>query len=365
MDLLERACTKRLQRDDLTKLERIESLRLRAASHWHRKQFKKVIANLSLALRLNPRNAKLQIFMSQAAFRLRYMGLTLTHLKEAFSLAPHDAQLHRHSASVLRYYGREKDALKSVNKALELNPDDPYAHYLKADILVGFDQHHLAFKHTQRLLRLDKDELNKHGTIGAYYRILDMTTGVRVLHARILSRLGRTKEAERIFDDLINEQPTAIMYTLRASFYDDLPLGPGNPGWDKEITSDVMKAIRLDPKLGGAWALLSFKLHEQNHFELALMAINRSIEVSPTDGSTPFRYWEKSRILQDMGDKQKSIASGIDAFEIAFLMTPSIVEQLTNKLRRHGYWTDTEPPKGLTPDLRDAITACRTDPRCW
>jgi tetratricopeptide (TPR) repeat protein len=203
------------------------------------------------------------------------------------------------------------------------------------------------------------------GTYYWYGRHMPFAAAVQLHHASILGMLGRPSEAEAIVDRLVQSDPSALILNGRAEFLMSLPVGLGHRSRMKDAVVDAERATELDPEYLRAWQVYAKALQYLRRHDEALAAMDRALALSPVDSGMVDMLWLRSRMLQDLNRKGEAVDVGLMAFGVALRTEPSLVQLLLARISTHGYWQSWQPLKGMSQELRDAVTACRSDPQCW
>jgi tetratricopeptide (TPR) repeat protein len=287
------------------------------------------------------------------------------HIEQALRLNRDSAENYYLAGRIaLRLRGRQK-ALVYFDRALRLNPDHLHARYERVNLLRQLRRDEDALKDTQWLIDHKQAEMAKAGTLFWYGRRMPFEAVMKLHHASILGMLGRPDEGEAIVNRVIESGASAVMLNARAEFLMSLPVGLGHPSRMKDAVIDAERATDLDPDYLRAWQTYAKALQYLRRHDEALAAIDRALVLSPVDSGLVDMLWLRSRMLQDLKRKSESVEVGLMAFGVAFRTEPSLVQLLLARISSHGYWQEGRSANGPSDELRDAITACRSDPQCW
>lgn len=205
---------------------------------------------------------------------------------------------------------RAREALTAgdINKARECveqieNKDDPECQYMQAELLIAQDKVEEADQFLRQYFStIPPDEYqdfvmdvsniyNDYGLNDKAYEWMMRTKGddsndFKELMARTLFGLGKYKDSERIFNELLDKNPYSTQYwnaLASAQFM--------NEDFTNAITSSEY-AIAIDPKNPEGLLSKANGLYQLGNYEEAILYYNRYIEVARADEFVPQIYQE-------------------------------------------------------------------------
>ena len=362
---LEAACTMRLAQGGLTPDERVSAIYLRGYDKIRQSEYRDAIADLDEGLKLAPNHSRMHRQRAYSAYRLRDYSAAVHHVRRSIELYSEGPAAHVLLADIANAMGDQATAFASYEAAIGLDVDQSYARLRRAQMNSTAGRQVEALKDTSWLMAQPRGVIANGGKAGHYGSIaypLDVTT--RLVHADVLARIDRRDEADAVMAAIVAERPTGEMYAQRAFYFHLLPSGPQRPARNDEAIADAMQAVLLAPDYYFGWHVLAISLQRKGQHAEALTALDESIELGGWTLGSPDQLWRRSRILQDLGKREEAIEYGVLAFDVSFRGSRSHVALLMQALVLRGYWLQKTLPSAMTEDLRDAITACRSDPLC-
>ena len=171
---------------------------------------------------------------------------------------PEMSQLFELRAHIHLMQQNKEKAAADLDEAVRLSPDNAEVHLERAEFFISVDDWHHALEDVDEFLLQMPDSMPAHNIRGY-----------------ALTGLGRQQEALREFDKVIAAQPTAQAYYGRAW---------ARPRWqpDDKI-ADLDAALKIDPKLGGAYRMQGQIYLEEADFPAAIKALGNSLRLMPND----------------------------------------------------------------------------------
>ena len=279
----------------------------------------------------------------------------------AARLDPDNPYTQRQCGSILRYLGRNEDALAAFGAAIELGDHGADAYLGRAVILNALGRHDEALDAANQALRLEPDNARATGIRGDTYRELE-----------------RYDEAMTDLNDAINrdhEFPWAFIsrgevYRERGDnekalidFGRAIDLAPGSAsaiasrgrtyrmmGQCEKALDDLNEALRLDPGYAFAIANRGEAHRMMGEYEKAVTDFGRAIDLNPAFAAA---IASRGQAYQDMGQYEKAVTD----FGRAIDLDPGFVWAIANRGRT--YRMMGQYGKALD-DLNEAL---RLDPR--
>lgn len=236
----------------------------------------------------------------------------------------------------------------------------------------------------------------------AALRINKTSTDAQMQYATTLTALGRDKEALTIYQDLLNQTPTAdsailIPYgkTLNAVGDYEAALStliqvttkyPENQdAWNQlaaayaglsryeEAITSVRRSLQISPENSGGWGQLGTVLYGQGRFYEAIAALEKSIRLSPDEPAYPVtlgdcwvalsQYQEAIDVYQTILEKNQTHTTVLQKLGDLYTKTGKIPEASEMYARARGdSQGETEPlsetrPSNQTPEVTDAYSS--------
>lgn len=260
------------------------------------------------AVDLNPLSADLRMALGGCLLDLNRPAEAEREYRRAADLAPMNARAAIGIGESLAAQGLYDDALAAFLRASGYEPDSPDPYLAIARMHAGREHWTLAAEHYRAALRLSPG--NRQARIGlisvlnsgrmyaqalqeaeATLRIVPNDLDVQANLAIALDGLGRYDEAVALYQKLLAEAPSAILW--------------GNLGWTQynagkyaEAIESSRKALEMDPKLAYVRLNLGLFYAVQNRWEEARREYSAALEVA-TDADIRSG-------LQDVLDAMKS-----------------------------------------------------------
>ena len=156
-----------------------------------RQQFDSARAHLEKAVKMAPGNPDVQYLMGMLEYAQQHYDLARAKFEAAISIYPtHERALVALGELQLRA-GQPDQAAQTLEKAYQVNGADWRMHYLLAYAYVGKKEYEKARLHAERAAELGKER-------GA---------SARLLLAHILAGEGKTADAKRVFDSVMQDFP--------------------------------------------------------------------------------------------------------------------------------------------------------------
>jgi tetratricopeptide (TPR) repeat protein len=208
--------------------------------------------------------------------------------RKALELAPDDALTHYNLALALNYKGDLKPAVEQFEAALQLKPKWSEAHYGLGAALYELHDQDGARKELQAAL--ERDPAN---------------TVARRLLARIYLEQNNPSAAEGELLKAIQSKPSADSYI-------ELGLAEGQLGKLEAASADFRSALRLNPRLARAHALMGVAQRRQGNHAVALNEFHKAVELDPKDPETQYDFGME---LKAGGDLDGAVAAFQRAIE--------------------------------------------------
>jgi tetratricopeptide (TPR) repeat protein len=363
------ACTSVLNRDDLPKASRVESLKIRGRAMQRLDRYDDAIADYEAGLQIAPDDAELHLRRGWTAYEELPRGwggpnafdLALSQAEEALKLKPGYAEAYSLAAAAL-FLGapdRFSEARAAQDEAIRLEPTNPEFRFNRLILLKGKGLFREAIEDADVILRLPAGLITKPSATVSYSRRTTYRIATAIERAYLLKVVGRTGEAQRAYDDAVALDPDPITYTRRAAFKSSqIGFFAGMPPPPLEaIQDDLDKAFALDPDYGVGHEQQAYLHFTRKQYDAAATEFSRALTQFPSDGGMRWRY---ALTLRKLGRSDEAAGQAITAFR----MDPGFMFNTLGMLRKRGYLLAIAPDVDPRPAIMDAARACMLDEEC-
>ena len=177
------------------------------------------------------------------------------------------------------YYRLEKrytEALKDLNMAVELNPNEAMFYSNRGNIYFDLGEDDLAFRDYNNCLILDSLDENAYANRGAIY-------GRKGQYNSAVQDLSKALEINQNFTNA---------YMNRGIIYSQM-------NQRMLAKADFKSCLLLEPEEHGVWNALAIEHQHLGEFDSSIVALNRAVELAPTQGVYYMNLGISYRMLRD------------------------------------------------------------------
>lgn len=214
------------------------------------------------------------------------------------------ATVHIHRGSAAMREGDLERALSEYRTAAELDPENPKARYNLGSVMLQKGDRDAARKHFEEAVELDPDYRDAHVNLAGVYaeagewrraaehygeavRIDPLDYTARVGRAAALAQGGRTADARRELEALLDEAPKSLP-DVRLQARLELAGVAESSGEPAVAAEHYRAALELDPKLRPAVIGLGRALARSGSFQAAAETYGRAVALDPEDVEARF-----------------------------------------------------------------------------
>jgi superkiller protein 3 len=344
------ACSKLLENENLSDVERARILTLRGRASRVDDKFDAAAADLDEAIKLVPDLNTALTMRAWNAVDQRDFNTAINLVNRLLALSPDDSEAYSIAGTIASRRNDYRAAKHYYDKSIALKPDNVLARFNRMILYKNAGNNHNVAVEAEALLALNSPELDtKFATLQG--RRMTFRSNVWLERALIFERMGQTEQAERAFADWIRAEPGAVSYGYRAAFRDRLS------HYD-EALADLKVALADDP---GFWMLHDTmgRVYTYTHrVEEAISAFTRAIELNAKAGGS---YWMRAMLERHLKRPDAALRDALKAIAVDEDVRVTKIKTLT----RLGYLQigpndETNP----LPAVAEAVQACMLDEEC-
>jgi tetratricopeptide (TPR) repeat protein len=342
------ACSAILSQKNLPDDVRAEALKIRGRSYHRLERVELAVADYEHAIFLNPNDPELHLWRGWAAIGLER---AMTSAMRALELNKDYAAAIDLVGMILWHSGNLVRAMETFDQAIAMDPNAMRFRFHRFQLLEYRARQREALVEAEAILALQTPDLDRPNEIMILGKRTSMRTAIRLHRALLFSKMGRFEEADKAFDDIIAEAPSALTLAQRAS-YRLLRRAPLDA-----VQSDIDRAMLQEPDY---WAVHEIQARVHRHAKrphAALDSFTKAVKLNPTHSRL---RWARALALRALGQIDEATAEGVHAAEADghFLMT------VVKILDARGYLPEQLQATTEQSLIRDAIRACMLDERC-
>lgn len=245
-------------------------------------------------LRRDPVNARALFLLGTLAAQERDFGTAERLIRRAIEGNPEEAAYRNNLGVILREAGQLEEAVSAYREAIELQPDYTEAHGNLGVALKDLGRAEEALAPLERAIELSPDFAGAHSNLG-----------------NALHELGCWEEARAAFDRAATLAPTdPSVYFNRAVALQDL-------GDLDAARKDLRTVLRLQPKHGEAWRLLTGLTRYESLEDEDIKAMSRLVQDAPEGGRDAMHlHFGLGKSLEDAGEPDDAFAHYAEANRI-------------------------------------------------
>lgn len=345
-------CTRQLERPGLTDSEKSLAYFVRGRGYHRTQRLDLAERDYRAAFALDPTNEEILVSWSNVDLRKDGGGRAYAaRVEQAYELNPNNPHVLRAVGQMFDNFGDPEKALEFYGKALAIDRAEPFALYFRSRILAEQRKFKEAIADADALVAIPRETLDEYGFLDADGVMRDFRVSALLRRAEILAEAGQNDAAARDHDAAVEIERSLRTLVARGWFLFDVK--EGKP----RALNDLEEAVRLEPRDGYAQHSLGVMLVGAKRFEEAFNAFDVAIRLQPNDGAS---LRMRARMHREFGRTDEAIAD----LEVAVSRNSREFDITMGSLRRSGYWTARQTPRGMTTELRDAIRACMLDTLC-
>ena len=359
------ACTRLLERDDLSKEERAEAIYLRALWYKKHRRYEEAEAGVRRVLSMFPDHVRATNQLGDIIFdRTRDYERARKWIMRSIELDPKRPYAYGSLGYLERAVGRNKEAIQALTHAISLKPNYGWARHKRALVLRSM-KHWDGMLTDTGYLATKSNKIELLGPVDYFQRQIDMRFHAAIMHGNALRAKNEFKKAEAWFAALVVDYPNQIAFTERSKFYSGLPIGRGMLSRAREALADVNEAIRLDPSFAAAYRHKAHLLRvDFNRPREAFQLLEKAIQLRRVDFRSPYLIWEKALCLRKLGQRVDAEKHGMKAIYKSAQIGSPFAYYYLQRLTQYGYYVEPTDPDYQAQAVRDAVTACMYDERC-
>lgn len=343
-------CTRKLKDVGLDNAQRANAFFIRGRGFHRAKRLSEAAEDYQAAVALDPNNEKVWVSWSNLDLSRGEMEGYVQKVARAARIKPDASHVLRAVGIVLWRANEDEKALDHLSRALAADPTDAFARLTRFYIYEARHKVAEAMADIDALVALPRDVINRDGYFDEQGDLRDFHVGAMVRRGEFLQEIGQDDRAAEAFDAAVADGRSVPALIARAEFLRTKAL----PG----AIANLEEAVRKEPANALAQYELGVNLTIAKQFEPALAAFDKAIAARPRFANA---YVMRARAHRRFGHTDQAVSDFIAALQTS----PSTMRQsIMPALRHAGYWTSAQTPKGLTPDLEDAIRACMVDTDC-
>jgi tetratricopeptide (TPR) repeat protein len=224
--------------------------------------------------------------------------------------------------------------------------------YFRSGLYLQQRKYKEAIADADALAAIPRKTLDEYGFLDTDGVMKDFHVTALIHRGEIHEAAGRLDLAATDLDAAVAEERSPRTLVPRGWLLKSLPERKA------EAFADFAAAAQLEPNNDRAQYGLGIALVGMKRFEEAFRAFDAAVTANPTRGAYLLM---RARMHRQFGKTEDAVTD----LESAFMRDPEQTVEMTQYALRHaGYWTSTEPPRAMTPALRDAIRACMMDLNC-
>ena len=350
------ACTLIVDQPSSSDAARAEALKIRARSLHSLGRLDEAIKDYERALQLSPNDAELHMRRGWTAFDKRDFGVAFDQARKALLLKPDYARAYDLAGASLanREVGRYADALPAYKEAIRLEPNEPLFHFHLLLALECCSLPEDAVKAADALLSLPADSITKPDTVNYYFKATSFRTATRLERAKLLAMLGKNDDAQKAYDQAVQDDPGALTYACRGLFA--LEHSAPNEPMDK-VQADLDRSLIADGNIWVSHGLAGRVYFYSKNYVKAEPEFARAVEIYPINGE--MRWWH-AMTFRLLGRADDASAEAVAAFRV----DPGFMFEKVPTLQTFGYLPTLSSDLDPRPALYDAARACMLDEHC-
>jgi tetratricopeptide (TPR) repeat protein len=350
------ACTSVLNNAGLSDAPRVEALKIRGRSLHKVGRLDDAIRDYEAALRLSPNDPELHLRRGWTAYDKGDLQLVLDQAEEALRLKPDYANAYDLIGATLarRDVGRTPEAVPAYRQAIRLDPSDPLFRYHLVQALECCGLPEDALQAADALLRLPTASITKPDSVDYYLKTTSFRTAATLERGRLLAVLGRIDDAEKAYDQAVQDDPGALTYAWRGAFLLEHS-APAEP-LDK-VQADLDRSLAADANFWFSRGLAGRVQFYSKNYVAAAPEFARAVELYPINGEMRWWYAMTLRLLGRIDDASAEAVA-------AFRVDPGFMFEKAPVLQEFGFVPTLSPDADPRPALYDAARACMLDEHC-
>lgn len=302
--------------------------RARGEMRLRQDQFEPSIADLTEAIKLDPRVKYAHRYRGEAYLKLRQYDAAVNDLDEAIRQTPDSSATRAMLGHALLELGRPGDAISQLNKSLRVKGDEPEILGLRGRAWYSQGKYAEAARDFERAIKIDPSFASFPAGFGAavmglgefdraiqaYNRAVDLepnSAAWRRGRALALGSRGMAMNSQEDFDRALEDCSAAIQLAPEwADAYSTRGMLFGFQQQHKRAVSDFTKAISIKPLSVEIYEMRAEEWLELHQPALAIADLTESLRISP---DRPDMYLQRSKAWSLAGNQQKAAEDAAEA----------------------------------------------------
>jgi tetratricopeptide (TPR) repeat protein len=343
------ACTAELQ-TTLSDKERLRLLITRGRAAHRDGQLQDAIRDFDAALALAPGEVEPYLRRAWTAYDQKDYARVISLAGSALELDQNNAEPYDLMGVVAADARNFAAAKAAYDKAVALAPGSVMPRFHRFELYKQIGAHREAIEELNALLALDTPELDTRFD-QVRHRKMSYRTLSRLERAKMFVSMGREDDAIKAFDAWVNVEPGPVSYTWRGWFYLD------RNRFDL-ARADLEKASSYDANFWLPYNLQGWVACYRRDYAAAVPLFTAAIERRHNAGTS---YWGRSIALRELKRTDEATKDALTAVSV----DSNFLDRKIKTLTQLGYLQLPKDGGDRMPAVRDAVTACMLDERCW
>lgn len=334
--------------------ERAKAYVIRARAKKRMGDYRGAPDDFDAALAITPQDPELLVWRGWSHYDMQEYQQALSLAGKAVSLDARNSRAYDLAASVMAIVGDNNNARKNYDLAVQSEPTNASWRFHRYQLFNKMGQAREALAEIDSILSLPATSIEAEKNQLYDGQFVTAKTLARLYRAVLLIQADRRTEAAQVYDQLVQDDPSALTFTTRAAFCQQFDLSS-----EADILSDLEKAIAYDPKFWGPYEIRAQLSFYAKQYESADSDFEKAIKLNPKRGL--LRWWH-FMTLRKLNRMDEAMADALSVIELdPYFLINSKIDTLT----QHGYFQPPADDRKLKLALQDAVRACVLDESCW